>query len=103
MRGFGFVQFSHGHESAKAIKGVQQIDGRKVAIDWSLPREVYEAEKAKDAPAQSEEVKHISSSDRFATLITKSEKTTNRIELSEKNSTESCIKNENKTIYLEGG
>ena len=50
MRGFGFVQFTHGHESAKAIKGVSEINGRKVAIDWSLPREVYEQEKAKTEP-----------------------------------------------------
>ena len=70
MRGFGFVQFSHGHESAKAIKGVQQIDGRKVAIDWSLPREVYEAEKAKDAPKLSEEVNHISPGSFFVNTST---------------------------------
>lgn len=46
MRGFGFVQFTHGHESAKAIKGVSEINGRKVAIDWCLPREVHQMEKA---------------------------------------------------------
>ena len=45
MRGFGFVQFTHGHESAKAIKGVTEINGRKVAIDWCLPREVYQEER----------------------------------------------------------
>ena len=38
------------------MKGVSEIDGRKVAIDWSLPREVYEAEKnaQKSEEAESE-------------------------------------------------
>ncbi|CAG5098547.1 Oidioi.mRNA.OKI2018_I69.XSR.g15765.t3.cds [Oikopleura dioica] len=44
MRGFGFVQFTHGHESAKAVKAVREIDNRRVAVDWCLPREDYQAE-----------------------------------------------------------
>ena len=52
MRGFGFVQFTHGHESAKAISNVKEIDGRKVACDWSLPREVYQEIKDKEEPAE---------------------------------------------------
>lgn len=54
MRGFGFVQFTHGHESAKAISKVKEIDGRKVACDWSLPREVYQEIKDKEEPAEEE-------------------------------------------------
>ena len=55
MRGFGFVQFTHGHESAKAISKVKEIDGRKVACDWSLPREVYQEIKDKEEPAEDNE------------------------------------------------
>ena len=55
MRGFGFVQFTHGHESAKAISNVKEIDGRKVACDWSLPREVYQEIKDKEEPAEEPE------------------------------------------------
>jgi len=50
MRGFGFVQFTHPHESAKAINSTKNIDGRKVACDWSLPREVYQEIKEKEEP-----------------------------------------------------
>merc|ERR1711962_851742 len=55
MRGFGFVQFTHGHESAKAIANVKEINGRKVACDWSLPREVYQEIKDKEEPEAEEE------------------------------------------------
>ena len=55
MRGFGFVQFTHGHESAKAIGDLTEIDGRKVAADWSLPREVYQEMKESEEPEEAEE------------------------------------------------
>nr|XP_002130575.2 RNA-binding protein 28 [Ciona intestinalis] len=43
-RGFAFVQFSHVLEAGKAIKEVNmsEIKGRKVAVDWALPREKYQ-------------------------------------------------------------
>lgn len=43
-RGFAFVQFSHIFEAAKAIEGINMtaIKGRKVAVDWALPREKYQ-------------------------------------------------------------
>uniref|UniRef100_H2Z3J2 RRM domain-containing protein n=1 Tax=Ciona savignyi TaxID=51511 RepID=H2Z3J2_CIOSA len=41
--GYAFIQFSHVLEAGKAIKAVNmsEIKGRKVAVDWALPREKY--------------------------------------------------------------
>lgn len=55
MRGFGFVQFTHGHESAKAVKGVKEIDNRRVAVDWCIPREDYQAESKESTEEVAEE------------------------------------------------
>ncbi|XP_076800852.1 RNA-binding protein 28-like isoform X2 [Clavelina lepadiformis] len=43
MYGYGFVQFSHVFEATKAMKEINmtEIKGRKVAVDWALPREKY--------------------------------------------------------------
>ena len=70
MRGFGFVQFTHGHESAKAIGDLTEIDGRKVAADWSLPREVYQEMKESEEP---EEVESEEESESEVEEVTKTE------------------------------
>ena len=42
-RGFGFVQFSNVFEAGKALEvmNMAEIKGRKVAVDWALPREKF--------------------------------------------------------------
>ena len=76
MRGFGFVQFTHGHESAKAIGDLTEIDGRKVAADWSLPREVYqemkeseEPEEAEESEEENEEVEEVAKTEQISEVI----------------------------------
>ena len=42
-RGFAFVQFSNVFEAGKALEvmNMTEIKGRKVAVDWALPREKF--------------------------------------------------------------
>ncbi|KAJ3208980.1 RNA recognition motif-containing protein [Dinochytrium kinnereticum] len=50
-RGFGFVQMSSMEEAEKAMAGMneKEIQGREIAVDWSLPKSVYEQSKEVDA------------------------------------------------------
>ncbi|XP_033112559.1 RNA-binding protein 28-like, partial [Anneissia japonica] len=43
--GFGFVQFVKVKAAEKAVKemNAKEILGRKVAVDWSLPKQKYDA------------------------------------------------------------
>lgn len=49
MIGCAFVQFSNTSEAGNAIQGLneQEIKGRKVAVDWTLPKDKYNAMKTK--------------------------------------------------------
>merc|ERR1719233_1563675 len=45
MLGFGFVQFQSGDQAAAALKGMNMSDllGRKVAVDWAVPKKQFES------------------------------------------------------------
>ncbi|XP_078485237.1 RNA-binding protein 28 [Ciona intestinalis] len=73
-RGFAFVQFSHVLEAGKAIKEVNmsEIKGRKVAVDWALPREKYQEitksdTKDEEVPKQ-EDTTDLSKNDKSASI-----------------------------------
>lgn len=44
-RGYGFIQFTHPFEAERAIRlaNMTEIKGRKVAVDWSVPKEKYKS------------------------------------------------------------
>ena len=46
----GLASLKNVYKSAKAIGALKEIDGRRVAADWSLPREVYQEMKEKEEP-----------------------------------------------------
>nr|CAB3265475.1 RNA-binding protein 28 [Phallusia mammillata] len=55
--GFGFIQYTHVFEAQKAIEELNktEISGRKIAVDWALPREKYKQMKGQQEPQKSDD------------------------------------------------
>ncbi|GMS84571.1 hypothetical protein PENTCL1PPCAC_6746, partial [Pristionchus entomophagus] len=57
--GFGFVQYKTEEEAEKGLKGLNEakIHGRKIAADWTMPKDTYETAKHEEKEELAKKVK----------------------------------------------